>query len=51
MGKAQALKRYANSLHFREQAKVFNSPSTVDEIVVAEKMRWYPSTEENLGRH
>ena len=30
-----ALKKYANSLHFREQAKVFNSPSTVDDIVVA----------------
>ena len=30
-----ALKKYANSLHFREQAKVFDSPSTVDDIVVA----------------
>ncbi|CAH3175055.1 unnamed protein product, partial [Porites evermanni] len=28
IGKAAALKKYANSLHFREQAKVFNSPST-----------------------
>ncbi|XP_073240418.1 uncharacterized protein [Porites lutea] len=35
IGKAAALKKYANSLHFREQAKVFNSPSTVDDIVVA----------------
>ena len=35
IGKAAALKRYANSIHFREQAKVFNSPSTVDDIVVA----------------
>ncbi|CAH3024292.1 unnamed protein product [Porites evermanni] len=34
IGKAAALKKYANSLHFREQAKVFNSPSTVDDIVV-----------------
>ena len=34
IGKA-ALKKYANSLHFREQEKVFNSPSTVDDIVVA----------------
>ena len=37
IGKATALKKYANSLHFREQAKVFNSPSTVDDIVVAGK--------------
>ena len=35
VGKAAALKKYANSLHFREQAKVFNSASTVDDIVVA----------------
>ena len=35
IGKAAALKKYANSLHFREQAKVFNSLSTVDDIVVA----------------
>ena len=35
IGKAAALKKYANSLNFREQAKVFNSPSTVDDIVVA----------------
>ena len=36
MSMAQArLKKYANSLHFREQAKVFNSPSTVDVIVLA----------------
>ena len=35
IGKAAALKKYANSLHFKEQAKVFNSPSTVDDIVVA----------------
>ena len=35
IGKAAALKKYANSLHFREQAKVFNSPSAVDDIVVA----------------
>ncbi|CAH3108670.1 unnamed protein product, partial [Porites lobata] len=35
--RAAALKKYANSLHFREQAKVFNSPSTVDDIVVAGK--------------
>ena len=34
-GKAAALKKYANSLHFRKQAKVFNSASTVDDIVVA----------------
>ena len=35
IGKAAALKKYANSLHFREQAKDFNSPSTVDDIMVA----------------
>ena len=35
IGKAAALKKYANSLHFREQTKIFNSPSTVDDIVVA----------------
>ena len=35
IGKAAALKKYANSLHFREQAKVFNSSSTVDDIMVA----------------
>ena len=35
IGKAAALKKYANSLHFREQTKVFNSSSTVDDIVVA----------------
>ena len=35
IGKAAALKKYANSLHFREQAKVFNSPSTVEDIVAA----------------
>ena len=35
IGKAAALKKYANSLYFREQTKVFNSSSTVDDIVVA----------------
>ena len=35
IGKAPALKKYVNSLYFREQAKVFNSPSTVDDVVVA----------------
>ena len=35
IGKAAALKKYANSLLFREQAKVFKSSSTVDDIVVA----------------
>ena len=35
IGKVAALKKYANSLHFREQTKVFNSSSTVDDIVVA----------------
>jgi len=35
IGKVAALKKYANSLHFREQAKVFNSPSTVHDIVIA----------------
>ena len=30
-----SLKEIANLLHFREQAKVLNSPSTVDDIVVA----------------
>ena len=35
IGKAAALKKYVNSLHFREQAKVFNSSSTVDDIVAA----------------
>ena len=34
IGKAAALKKYANSLHFREQAKAFNSASTVDDIMV-----------------
>ena len=34
IGKAAALKKYANSLHFRRQAKVFNSASSVDDIVV-----------------
>ena len=33
IGKAAALKKYAISLHFREQAKVFNSFSTVDDIL------------------
>ena len=33
--KATALKKYVNSLHFREQAKVFNLHSTVDDIVAA----------------
>ena len=33
--KAAALKKYTNSLHFRELTKVLNSPSTVDDIVVA----------------
>ena len=33
IGKAAALKKYATSLHFREQAKVFNSFSTVDDIL------------------
>ena len=31
IGKEAALKKYANSLHFREQAKVFNSFSTVND--------------------
>ena len=36
IGKAAALKKYANnSSHFREQANVFNSCSTVDDIVLA----------------
>ena len=35
IGKAAALKKYANTLHFREQTKVFNSSSTVDDNVVA----------------
>ena len=35
IGKVAALKKYANLLHFREQAKAFNSSSTVDDIVVA----------------
>ena len=35
IGKAAALNKYANSLHFREQAEVFNSPSTIHDIVVA----------------
>lgn len=35
IGKTAALKKYENSLHFREQAKVFNSPSTVNDVVVA----------------
>ena len=35
IGKAATLKKYANSLHFRKQAKVFSSPSTVNDIVVA----------------
>ena len=35
IGKAAALKKYANSLYFREQAKVFNCSSTVDDIMVA----------------
>ena len=34
-GKKASLKKYANSLYFREQVKVFNSPSTVHDIVVA----------------
>ena len=34
IGKAAALKKYANSLHFREQTKIFNSPSTVGNIMV-----------------
>ena len=34
IGKAAALKKYAISLHFREQTKVFNSRSAVDDIVV-----------------
>ena len=35
IAKVAALKKYANSLHFREPAMVFNSSSTVDDIVVA----------------
>ena len=35
IGNAVALKKYANSMHFREQAKVFNSPSTVNDVVLA----------------
>ena len=35
IGKAAALKKYANLLHFREQTKVLNSPFKVDDIVVA----------------
>ena len=34
IGKAAALKKYDNSLHLRKQAKVFNSASSVDDIVV-----------------
>ena len=33
IGKAAAVKKYANSLHFRKQAKVFNSASTVNDII------------------
>ena len=35
IAKVAALKKYANSLHFREPAMVFNFSSTVDDIVVA----------------
>ena len=35
IGKGAALKKYANSLHFRKQAKVFNSSFTVNDVVVA----------------
>ena len=35
IGKTESLKKHANLLHFRKQAKVFNSTSTIDDIVAA----------------
>lgn len=35
IGKAGALKKYVNSQHFREQAKVFDLPSSLDDVVAA----------------